>query len=102
EVAAVAVSRTHQLADRVAPQGELLCERLVDDGDLGRIHGVGIRKLASGDERDAERGEVARTDFVVVGVAVRVWSGLEPLYGDISLPIAARQNRHIRYRHGRH
>jgi hypothetical protein len=78
EFAAVAVSRSHQLADAVIPQAELLCERLVDDGHLRGIQGVGIRELASGDERDAERGEIARTNFVVVGVAVRVWSGLEP------------------------
>jgi hypothetical protein len=74
EFAAVAFSRrpSHQLADGVVPQPELLCERLVDEGDLRGIHGVGIAELAAGDERDAERGEVARTDFVVARIAVRV------------------------------
>src|SRR5262245_10332754 len=86
ECAAVALSRgpSHQLADGVVPQAKLLCERLVDEGDLRGIQGVGIRELASGDEGDAERGEVAGTDSVVAGAAVGVWSGLEPLYGDTS------------------
>src|SRR6185312_13682263 len=60
------------------------------------------RELAPGEERYTERGEVARTDLVVVGVAVGVRSGPEPLYGDISLPVVTSQNRHVRRRHGCH
>jgi hypothetical protein len=84
EFAAVAFSRrpSHELADGVVPQAELLRERLVDEGNLRGIHRVGIGELASGNERDAECGEVAGTDSVVAGDVIRVWSGLEPLYGD--------------------
>src|SRR2546421_337880 len=95
------VLRSDQLSDGVAPEPELLCERLIDDGDPGGIQGVRIRELASCNERDAECREVARADFVIVGVAVGVGSGPEPLNGDVLLAVAARQNRHVRYCHGR-
>ena len=36
-----------------------------------------------------------------MGVAVGVGSGPESLNGDVLLAVAARQNRHVRYRHGR-
>ena len=69
ELAAVAFSRgpSHQLADGVVPEAELLCERLVDEGNLRGVHRVGIGELASGNEGDAKRGEVAGTDSVVAG-----------------------------------
>ena len=86
EWAAVVCSRRppHELADGVVSQPKLPCERLVDEGDPRGIQGVRIGEFASRDERDAERGEIARTDSVVAGVAVRVWSGLESLDGDTS------------------
>jgi hypothetical protein len=52
ECAAVAFSRgpSHRSADGGVPKAELPGERLVDEGNLRRVHRVGIRELASGNE----------------------------------------------------
>src|SRR6185437_4145751 len=41
---------------------ELRRQRLADDGNRSRIGCVGSRKIASLDQRNAERGEIARWD----------------------------------------
>ena len=77
------------LADRVAPEVELLHELFVDDHDFRRLDFVGGREFASRHQRDAERPEVARADLVEARVAVGVGAGLEALDGDVVAPVAA-------------
>ena len=46
---------------------------------FGALPGVGARELAAGEQRDAERPEVAGADLVEARVGVGVGSGLEAL-----------------------
>ena len=78
--------RPHHLADGVAPEVELLRERLVDDRDLLAPRSVGVGELAPGHQRHAERSEIAGADLVEARVVVGVGPGLEALHRDGRCP----------------
>ena len=69
---------SHQSADGVSSKAKLLCERLVDEGNLRGVHRVGFGELTSGNEGDVQDAD--RRDRLCV--IVRIWSGLEPLLHD--------------------
>ena len=77
----------HVLADRVAPQIELLRERFVDDRDLCRpAHRVGRGELASGTQRDSERVEEARVLISLKRASVSVSGSFLKPSTDARLP----------------
>ena len=81
------------LPDRVAPQFEFLCKRLVDDRHLRRFYAVRSRELTAGEQGNAKRSEIIRSNKVVVGIRIDVGSALKTLDADGLAPIVSSKQR---------
>ena len=81
---------------------ELLRERLVHDRDLRRAERVGTRELAAGEQRHAERLEIARADLVEARVGVGVGTLLEALTATSLPQLLPASSGTMRRRHAGH